>query len=322
MATSLQPSTPALPLPPVTRLRMLVGCVLVASATGCGGDFAPPSLVETVRVLAIRAQPPFLPTTPSATTTLDAKVVGVGAGQALCHAWGLCLLTTTQAGAFRCADPALQLNLGTTPSVTVDFAQVMTLTLQAQAYAAKLGRSFTGGPPASDNPGAAPESVPVTVLFGVGERDSFPAGCPADIDAFLTTGCVDRERCVIGSKSLRAFTSGLAQHSNPQLTDLKVGGASTTGATVIEAATGALNLAPTWSPDSREARPDDGGAPIEGLLMSWFSTAGAFAKQRSYDAAPSNTLTLGASDDIVTVWVVVRDGRGGVDWLERRLRAK
>ena len=162
----------------------------------------------------------------------------------------------------------------------------------------------------------------MTVLFGVGERDSFPAGCPADIEAFLTTGCVDRERCVIGSKSIQAFTSGLEQHSNPQLTDLMIEGASTTEAVQTVVAPGELDLGPAWSPDSQEARPDDGGAPIEGLLMSWFSTAGEFAKQRSYDAVPNNALTVKASADAVTVWVVLRDGRGGVDWLERRVRVQ
>ena len=87
-----------------------------------------------------------------------------------------------------------------------------------------------------------------------------------------------------------------------------------------------IKLTPQWSEDSVEAIVKTGidGPVKEGLLMSWFSTAGDFKKQRSYDDVPENTLKLAASDGdktgVVQVWVVVRDGRGGIGWLERRLQ--
>ncbi|MCO4764106.1 MAG: hypothetical protein KC502_21525 [Myxococcales bacterium] len=290
-------------------------------AGGCSDDFSPPSLIETVRVLGVRATPPFLPTTASEVTTVEAKVVGVTPGEPLCHAWGLCLLTSQQKGAFTCLDPALQLNLGTTPTVEIRFDQVMKLALQAKDYLEAKGLSDPRGSTrgASSEP---PPSQPVKLMFGIGERASFAGGCPSDLTAFLKTGCEDRERCIIGSKTLRAFTSGLERHRNPTLTGLKINGKASASGAVVAVPAGSLKLTPSWSADSIEPRPDDGGPKTEQLLMSWFSTAGEYDKQRSFDDIPDNELSLKTSDGEVTIWVVVRDGAGGVDWVERRVQVK
>ena len=304
------------------RLRLLAAAALIGCAglsAGCGGDFSPPSLVETVRVLGVRATPPYLPTSPATTTTIEAKVVGVSPGQPLCHTWGLCVLTTQQNGQFSCLAPELQLNLGTTATVEVRFDQVLQLSLQAKDYLVAQGLGGGGSQPAPNEP---PPSQLIKLVFGIGERDAFADGCPKDISAFLAGGCDDRERCVIGSKSLRAFTSGLEQHTNPTLTGMTIGGQESVDGVTLAVPAGDVELVPTWSADSIEPRPADGGPKTESLLMSWFSTAGTYDKQRSFDDVPANGITLSATDEEVSVWVVVRDGRGGVDWLERRIRAE
>ena len=328
MARPLLQSTPSpsnLPLSLRERAplrRWLVASVIsvVLCGSGCSDEFSPPSLVETVRVLAVRATPPYLPTSPAETTTVDAKVVGVTPGEPLCYAWGLCLLTTQQDGSFQCLDPELQLSLGTEATAEVRFEQVTTLALQAADYLAAQGLSGTGAPPGAASDG--PASQPVKLLFGIGEKSSFADGCPADITAFLKVGCEDRERCIIGSKTLRAFTSGLEKHTNPTLTELTVNGEASTDGAVTSVTAATLKLQPAWTPESIEARPDDGGPKNEQLLMSWFSTAGTFDKQRSFDDIPENELKLSATDGEVTVWVVVRDGSGGVDWIERRVQVQ
>ena len=74
----------------------------------------------------------------------------------------------------------------------------------------------------------------------------------------------------------------------------------------------------------RSIEPDAGA---ERLNYSFFATAGTLSELRSADAtstgqprATTVDYTAPGTPGPVRLWVVVRDGRGGVGWLERRLQ--
>lgn len=288
-----------------TTVRRRIAAALLAplfALVGCADDFAPPSLVETVRVLAARAEPPWLSVDPAHETSLKAKIAGSDLDAKMCHAWGLCLFAVADQGRLRCADPALALDLGTTATATVRGTDVTALLESAGAFAA----ANAGARPASNTGGLQPAAIDISVQFGVAEARAFGGECPDSMTAWLARGCPDPERCVIGRKTLRVAFAPADRHANPTLDALD---AQRDGHMI--------NLAPRWTADSRE--PIAGTDPLapdrEGLLISWFTTAGHFERERSYDADPENTLDVAATES-PTVWAVVRDGRGGVDWLE------
>jgi hypothetical protein len=283
-----------------------------------------------MRVIAVQAQPPHLPNKPGETTHLQAKIIGVPANTPMCHAWGLCLFATANNGTYSCFDNKLLVSLGQEATAVVAQQDVTKVFMGGVSLAKdepKLADRFKPDDRNDDKSDKPPRSIEMQVLFGIAEAAAYPSGCPDDIASWLKAGCADRGRCVLGSKKLRLPATDDARHSNPKLTGLLIDNkASTVDAPHPVAVSKDIKLTPQWSEASVEAIANSGadGPTKEGLLMSWFSTAGDFEKQRSYDDVPENTLKLAAGDGdqagVVQLWVVVRDGRGGIDWLGRDLQ--
>ena len=67
------------------------------------------------------------------------------------------------------------------------------------------------------------------------------------------------------------------------------------------------------SEESVEAVPEE-------LLFSWYATSGVFERGRTAPDLMDNEFRpdgdMASADD--RIWVVVRDGRGGIGWIERR----
>lgn len=89
-----------------------------------------------------------------------------------------------------------------------------------------------------------------------------------------------------------------------------------------------IELLPEWPTTAKEyvgKSTDPAAGPVyETLLFSWFTTAGVWNKDRSYDAYPENLfvapgLAADGKDQDVTLWLVARDGRNGTTWLERHV---
>jgi hypothetical protein len=64
----------------------------------------------------------------------------------------------------------------------------------------------------------------------------------------------------------------------------------------------------------------------EAMRVSWYATAGAFAddrtgrtEQEASLASTDNTWTAPSDTRAVTLWVVVRDSRGGLGWKSYRI---
>jgi hypothetical protein len=67
----------------------------------------------------------------------------------------------------------------------------------------------------------------------------------------------------------------------------------------------------------------DGNAQTEQLVYSWFATGSGkvedFRSQEPYGGSGKreSDYTTAPTAEVVTLFVVVRDGRGGVDWVIR-----
>ena len=267
-----------------TKTLLALLLAVAALTVGCGGDFDPPSRINSLRPHALRATPPYLDPAPTAKTKLDALVVGATAGAELCHAWGLCAFPVNRNGTYSCAAPSLLVPLSTGPTAEINASHLA----QLAAAAAKLAGSR--GPNGQQVERRAPSTAfagGLTVQFAVAEKSAMGGECPSDIRAFLDVGCTDPQKCVRGQKTLRLRSEGPL---NPEITELDVRWQD-----------GLANLTPSWNSSSETA------------LFSWFTTAGVFAKERSFDDVPANALSLGDATR-ADVWVVVRDGQGGVGW--------
>lgn len=282
---------------------------------GCADGFQPASLINGMRTIALVADPPWLAPAPDQSTRLSALVVGVRADTAVCHGWTACVFATQQDGRLACFDPRLEVPLGTAASVTVDGAHLSELLAGAAEVQAE--RPELAGFDAAGGDSAAPASLSLTILHGVAERALFGGVCPSDARTLLQAECGDPDRCRVSRRSLTVALSPADQHSNPSLTAMAVGdlGAVEAPVAAIKTTGAGLNLAPQWAADSLETWLDQGVSRTESLLFSWYATAGSFDSERSWDEVPQTSWSRdGAKSGPVEVWVVARDGRGGVAW--------
>lgn len=351
---------------------MCIGLALpIAIATGCSGpDFEPRTLVNRMRVIAVRAEPPYFGF--SKPVQLQMKVVGLPSDRPLCHAWALCLFTRNDQGNLTCFDPDLQVDLGTAPEATLELQHFLTafgkLPAVLEKYGmAELSQPGTGEPgaPKACDEGERPAPFPeVFVLFKVAERDAMGGTCPATAAAMLEGICQDRTRCIAGFKPLLLAVKTVTrlvdgacqttqvpdpykQHHNPVLEGLQLdgvdwpqaltptlapaGGAAGTSTAFGSDDTRGVELLPVLAEGSMEVTgksleaglPD----PTEQIVYSWLSEAGDFTYGRSSHVAPDTRYLPappagGASEQDVGLWLVARDGRGGVSWTRRNVKVR
>jgi hypothetical protein len=252
--------------------------VLAALALSCSGDLAPPELIANLRILAVRAEPPE--GVVGTEVALDALVVAPDARAAAQRAWVACVSAAgTQVGPQACAQ-------GGTP--------VASCAADPEASACLLGSGDTATYrlPAKARAGrAAAELGQVFILLVAAE------GSVADCVAALTTDGAVPDPCRISAKRIDVPAAPPATpNTNPTVGDLRFDGDKVR----VTVPAGAAD--PT--PDGREA-----------LYLSWFVTAGALdtpLTDATTAAGLENTWT--PAGQAGTIWVVVRDGRGGQGW--------
>ena len=348
------------------RSATAIGLVLALTLSGlfcgaCQTEYDPPSLVNKLRIIAARADPPFVSVATS--PTLQLKVIGHDEAAPLCHAWAMCVFALPQGGNYRCVDPRLQVPLGTAATAKVGFADLLTVFQNLNDVLADPDVDLGNFNPGEGDKGCPepPQLASVQILFKAAEASLYGGTCPTDATAMLEAVCTDRSRCLAGYKQLTLamrlemqdckpalVPAPDKEHNNPELTGLMLEDVPwpasvtpvvrpfvpTEGIVDLDSASldfedgqHQIKLEPTWTPESAEVvgqSPDPTkGDDKESLLFSWFSDSGDYKKQRSFDEIPDNHFRPpGAGskgDKEVRIWVVVRDGRGGSDWLERRL---
>ena len=266
------------------RTRAPWWVVLLIVAGACQQQTTDRTLVDDLRVLAIRATPPEA--APGATVQIDALVADPkGGGRAVSAAWGICTPDFVK-GVSSCAEPGRTLPAGVGTSL-----------------------SFTVGA------GALDTVPPEQQLRGI---DLFLV-----VSAHADANNAEPARDVIAFKKLRVSTSP-TPNRNPKLIRFALGG---DGSGPYAAAPGeVVELEVSATLDSYESYVDATGMQQkEGLKFSWLQTAGEYDTSINFqdaDGAVRNRWIAHKGAPPATLWVVARDGRGGVAWARRDVIAK
>ncbi len=294
--------------------------MLLTLASACSSpQFTQEWLVDRTRVLAVRAEPPEA--APGAMITLSALVVDPNGEPEV--AWVACTVPID------CPDyAAVQALAGTdTSTLTAEelaawqadaaaagflaFGAGLSPTLLVSGGGPPDGPPDTGppdtGPPDTDVPdsgsadtGARPTTSELTIVL-----DVVPAGNSL---ADVTLG--DAAATEIATKSVTVSDSE-APNANPVVAALRFDGES--GATVSRGAV--IPLEATLTDGSTESYVDaDGETQTEKPTFGYYVSGGSLMQSSASADNPEVSWTAPETTGTVNVWVVVRDGRGGMDW--------
>jgi hypothetical protein len=302
--------------------------------TACKPDLgAPQSLVDGLRVLSVRGTP----AESAASRTVALEVLAVtpeGSLQAPTVEWAPCVTSKTPSDPGPIS-PACLANGVTLLTATGPSARTLLPSKVCQLFGPDLP------PRKSGEPVSRPRDPDVTGGYYMPVRVTVTdASAPEPAAAFG----FERILCNLGNASAdvaRDFRARYVVNDNPVLAEVAasidgaapvtlqplVGGALPADA--LHAPRGAtLSLTASWPADSAETyvQYDLTTQTLverrEALRVSWFTTAGELAHDRSGraedDAATTtdNELMLPAVAGPVHLWLVLRDSRGGQDWLE------
>jgi len=274
--------------------RSIATATALAVALACGGckpdDELPRTFINGPQVLAIKAEPPSAP--PGGSVSVTVLVAGTG-GETPSVSWAACR---------RAPRPGEAIN----PDCVV--------TAQAD-YLEPIGEGTT-------ITATMPGDITATAL---GQPDA-SGGVYLPLVARVTVA----GQTLIATYRLRLQSNGDA-NQNPVLTGLLLVDAAG-AATPIEAAApptvragDRLTLQIAVADGSVETYPAplDGQPVVEMLQTSWFSTAGKFSQERSQGPQATTVLELDAMLPVpgtaIDVFAVIRDDRGGTDYVHRTM---
>lgn len=258
--------------------------VLAVLGAGCAQPLPDRAVVDDLRVLGVRAEPPEA--RPGTTVSFDALVADpTGEGRSLSRVWAIC--NPGDGGIGSCGDPANVLALGTGLTATWTVP----------------GDALEGLDPPS---ALAGRDVYVVLGVEVAGVDDLSVEVPHDV-AF---------------KRVRVSTNG-APNANPVLAELTVGGSAAQEAPLSVASAVELELVARPSSGSQESYFLPGGTQaVEEARYTWLVTAGSVGDAVSYgetDGVGRTRWRLPEGAAAATMWVVLRDGRGGTSWASQRV---
>jgi hypothetical protein len=262
------------------------GALCAGLVSGCASDFLPASYLNDLRVLAILAEP--LEVGPGQPVTLRPALYVPPGATLTSTTWTFCPVSAGSVAAYACAAPQCQVTLVPAADGSVT-ANPYDLAIQCLAASG-------GGLPPATLPGVVQTVFRLEVEAGQGERREavlqiplYPAGVPADPNLAPAIRSVE-----IG---------GVAVYPPP--------GSAPPGL----APGGTLPVHVVVDPASAQPYVDAAGvARVETVTVSYFTTAGRFADDRSTGLDVGVDLQgtdLGPADASADVWVAVRDLRGG-----------
>jgi hypothetical protein len=291
------------------RYIFILPAVLVFTAVGCGGQFAHITLVERLRILGIRAEPPE--TDIFGEVELSALIADPrGAGRPLDCTWAVCLFELGGAATdISCPGPGSFYLSGDCDSATVRMNDLVAW-LAEQGF--QVGRFDPDNPPMRE--------LPLIVGLQV-QAATVPNGTAPESGAETARG--------FKRIGVRLAATPEEPNRNPRLRGVSVGGMRwEAGADPLEiVANQKVLVVPEADVGTRQTymREDDDIERLEDFLFSWFCTSGVFLHRRTIldvdshgERLDTNTWSLPASvlSPEHTLWLVVRDGRYGTDWLE------
>jgi hypothetical protein len=311
-----------------------------ATAAACAPSFDPPSLVESVRILGVRADLPYA--APGEKVTL--QVLAVDGRHAPASPmrvfWLPDVCTNPQDDAYWRCYPAfagkfaagVDLSSALVPADTFAFTMPPDAIASAQAH-----------PSANDTFGVAFAFV----VACAGHVEYAPPDPSAAGAAATPFGCYDEAHQALGADDFvfgfkRVFAFADRRNANPQITGVTYGGASvdaTAGLTMPHctaseekncSATGVDVEVPdsSWEVDPGSVGAG-GGAAHEAIWVEYYATRGRFDKdtKQLFDAYAGRAGSTGDDFDAPlepgagTLWAVVQDNRGGASWMALPLQA-
>jgi hypothetical protein len=308
---------------------------------GCGEEFAPASLVDGLRVLAIEASPPTIECDVSQTfkDLAAGRVEELSCSetselQALVHSsgdiqwkWSACLFDTTSSNAFACADEALECCLSEEPTASFSLASLMLAIGSGQCADGCTGSAEAG----------------TSLVLTDSGREDLARELAVIGDALHKSGALIRLVVTSGGAKVEAvksvrFSSGETSNANPVIasvmTNLQIceepdadGLCESTEEAVLEVAPKqTVRFILSVTEDSLEDHVDFlGESAREEMQVFWFATSGEITAESSF-GQPAETKWVAplASewlvDSPIQLWFVVRDGRGGVTWTTRTMQ--
>ncbi|MET0411340.1 MAG: hypothetical protein ABW217_08580 [Polyangiaceae bacterium] len=295
-----------------------------AMTLGCQADILDPgSRVTSLRVLALRADSPYA--APGDTVTLETLSYDP-LGRPLDWAWAACENPATSDVEGCLAKVAAEAQNGASPLIARgEGLDSLELTI-----------------PSTTLDALPPEALPAAMVGVVS------VACPGAIEierslAGLPLRCMDEtgselalDEYVIGLK--RIFVRTADRNQNPAIERVTFDGEDwpedevkevdpcpTDGNTYDDCKVGKHSLAAFVTPDSFESGVDEFGREYgESLVVQYYATEGLFEFEVRIGEEPETgwAARSGASGSELTLWFVARDNRGGVSWLERRVRVR
>jgi hypothetical protein len=286
-------------------MRALAIAAAILAGAGCTRSFDPAALVDKLRLLAVKAEPPEV--APGHETTMTATFANAG-GSTPTVTWDACLLPPPPASGETVNVDCVGLDSGD-----------------------KL-LHFGDGP-------SVTATLPMLTLNDVGPPDQtngfyLPVRLRLDADG----------QSLVAFYSLRIYPGPFSPNPpnhNPTLIDIFTVPSAGAGADqqtalgdlppVTVTAHDTVALRALLTPDSAETYQVFDGDPrttpprsvTEVIRVSWFSTAGSFSNEATGIDKPDTTLTLDQhlppSGTPIDLWAVARDERGGSDVVHRRL---
>lgn len=287
---------------------IVLSCLLLV---GCGAELDPASRVNSTRILATRADQPYA--APGATVHLEA----LGSTPSGPLTWGFATCADpasfTVLSCLETVDPA-SVTIGAEPrvDVTVPADAIDRLPAAGQSLAglgvlvAACPGALTleaGGFACRDAAGRALADhdwvVGMKRVFArTTDRNQNPvvAGVTWDGQPWAETEIVDADPCATDGNVIDDCPKGLRHHVAAQI-----------------------------PPDSVESGTDSfGHAFREEVVVQLYATEGIFEHDtRIVDRPDSDWVARSAAaGTVVTMWIVVRDDRGGVTWVTRQVRVR
>lgn len=316
------------------RKNALALFAAVATVAACGGDFDPTSRITGLRVLAVRAQKG--PTgarvdgtyaKPGDTISLEALWLDAK-GRSTQWAWTVCVrpASGTVLGCFQKLAQDAQKSGAPPP-----FA----LGKDKDRYEFTIPSDALEGVPAAARAGAIVGVVtavcPGTLSIATQvNKNDLPFSCKDDAG-----NVVPNDDFILGFK--RIFLRTKDENKNPVLTGVTLDGKVWGPDDVLEVpancgaeenrfdrcAGGGVSIVPTLDPSSFETGTDEFGAAYnEQLVVQYYGSEGLFETdvRRAQDPLTKFALRSGKGGSEVRVFIVARDNRGGVSWLERKVK--
>jgi hypothetical protein len=299
---------------------LLTGLALLM---GCSADFDPPSRIEGLRVLAVRADEPYA--APGDTVQLTALAVDP-AGRALQWGWGTCV-DPDSSEVVDCIDHADWSGFTIAPDAPTHAVTIPADAIDRLAPAAR-----------------ARATVGVITVVCPGDL-SLPS-LPSSIEATGSLPFVCRDHATGRTLATDEYAAGVKRifvratdrNANPTIANVTWDGHDWSDTATQHAAVCATDgnslancdsvlhqVAANAAPGSAESGVDSFGASFaEQVIVQYYATEGSFSDgvRIASDPVTKWTARQETAGRTVTMWMVLRDDRGGVSWTSRTVQVQ